>query len=225
MSYMTNKPRKLKPSMKGKNKNSQNINSIKREFPKQQLLMPLEMKTSPVRQFKRRYLFSGGAAGNLTIFDIMNTELTAVTAILGYPMNRGIRIKRMQMWAPVITQGTAAFVKMTPTGGDSTTNNFNSLPEQIADSSISIDRPAYCCYKPDVDCPAGSWHLTFNVDGALVALSASSGAILDIDFQASSAITGAVGAYTTVLVGAVIGTVYAKSILGTTGTPQYVNSI
>jgi hypothetical protein len=224
MNRNNTKPRKLKlTKTKGKFPKRKEQGAEKM-FPKQISLMPQELKATPIWQFKRRYIAQAAITSSLSILGILNSAIVAQTTVLGSSLVRAIRIKKIRIWVPVTTQGTPVSVRLTPSGADSSNNSFSDLPETIQDTSISIDRPAFVSYKPSVDHPSGFWHYATTTSIPLVDIACNIGAVMDVDFEAVLAFYGAVGTFTTVLVGATPGNLYARNVL-TDFVPQGVNQI
>jgi len=198
-----------------------NANSRKR-FPVVSLPM---IPTVHIDQVYRRIVNNGGAiSGTMAIFDLLKQFTVATTAVLGVSFVRCVRIKKIRCLAPVTTQGTSVTLKLKPSGSDTSDNNFNSVNETYIDTSASIDIPAYISLSPSLDTPLGSWHQNINVDGLLLNISAPPGTTMDILFEYILSADTPISAYSRVLAGATIGTLYAGPIL-TNFLPQGVNSI
>lgn len=200
-------------SGKRKGFSKRNKSGPDRMFPKTVSLMPKEIKSAPIWQYKRRYIAQANIAGSLMISDLLRSAIVSQTAVLGNSMLRAVRVKKIRIWVPVTTQGTPVSVRLTPTGIDSGINSFSDIPETIYDTSISIDRPAFVSYKPAELHPSGSWHASTAVDLNLVAITCNQGAVMDVDYEAILNFTGPLLGFTQVMVGAVPGGMYCMAAI------------
>lgn len=191
----------------------ENVRSPRLEHPKDHKMFPKEFIPNPMFFFKRRYGAAANIAANLAISGILNSFIVATTAVLGNSPFSAIRMKRMQIWAPVVTNGTPVTIVITPVTTDPGNNCFTDLPETITDTSQTLDLPAYVDYKPSVDSPAGSWHASIVLGAVLMSILAPIGSIMDVEFQAVFNTTFTTTAYTTVLAGATPGTVYSRAFV------------
>lgn len=194
------------------------------QFPRTVSLMPKEIKTTPIWQFKRRYYAQAAITGSFFIADALNSAIVAQTAVLGNSIHRAIRIKKVRIWTPITTQGTAVTVRLTPNSVDAGNNSFTDIPEAIADTSISIDRPAFVSFKPKENHPSGSWHLSTTVNTNLFEIIANIGSVMDIDYESILNFSGPLLGFTQVLAAAVPGTLYVRNAM-TNFVPLFVNNI
>jgi len=173
--------------------------------------MPKELTITPIWQYVRRYQAVSAVSAALTITDLNNSAIMAVSTILGYPVNRCTRIRRIRIWAPIDVQGTNATVTITPVTVDSANNCFVDLPKTISDTTISVSRPAYVEYRPNIDHPSGGWHNTNTVNTNLVLLSAPADSIMDIHYEGVLAFANDPQGYSTVLSGSTAGKMYCRA--------------
>lgn len=196
----------------------------RKEHPKDYKIMPREFLPNPQMFFKRRYGATANVFGNFTIVHALSALIVATTTVLGNSILSAIRIKRIQIWAPVVTNGTPVTIVLTPVTVDPGNNCFTDLPETITDTSQTLDTPAYIDYKPALDHPAGSWHASTAVDANLIQILAPQGAIMDVEYIGVINTTFTKTAFSVVLVGATAGTIYARNAAGNFN-PVSVNNI
>lgn len=197
-----------------------------RMFPKNYSGMPKELKPNPIIQYRQRYqVISALSVQEYAIYNAVTSRIVATTATVGISLLKAIRIRRVQVWAAVTTQGTPAGVSILPTTDDPGNNSFNDLPERILDVSISIDKPAYVDYRPKVTHPSGSWHYSNTITNGLFAISAPIGGIIDIDFEAILNANEPVATTVITLAGATAGTIYAGNAFTNNATAIGVNAI
>jgi hypothetical protein len=186
-----------------------NMNGLSRRI--RTILPPMSPNASFV--IKRRYIANGATSGAIVISDLFNSWVVASTTILGHPIGRAYRLKKISILSPVTTQGTTVLLQMTPNSTESTSNSFNSMPEAYVDTSCSIDKPAFISLKPSEMSPFGSWHVVAqSATPNIIAVVCASGSVMDLTIEII-ANNGADTTYSTVLVGATAGVSYARSIL------------
>jgi len=208
---MHNNRIKTNKSVKKKN-NKRNDGYLLSKDRRESRLMPLEFVPNHPVTYRRRYSTTGGVNTTLKISDLLNSKIMAVSAILGYTWNQVVKLKRVQIWAPVTTQGTAVFITLSPIATDTGINSFNDIPIVITDESQAIDRVAYVDYKTKSDTPSGQYHFSTAIDLNLISIVAPAGSIMDLDIEAIENPTRAPLGYTTVLAGATIGQMYARTV-------------
>lgn len=197
-----------------------------RMFPKDYSGMPKELKPNPIIQYKVRYqAVSAISALEYAIYNVVTSKIVSTTATVGISLLKAARIKRVQMWAAVATQGTPVVVSLLPSGEDPGNNSFSDLPDKILDTSISIDKPAYIDYRPKVDHPSGSWHFSNTVTNGLFLISCPSGTIIDVDFEAILNMSEPVATTVITLAGATAGTLYTANAFTNLAVAVGVNPI
>jgi len=187
-------------------------------------LMPLEFIPNHKMQYRRRYSTANGISSNLSITDLLGSFIIAVTTILGYCPLAAIRLKRVQIWAPVTTQGTGVFVTLSPVATDTGINSFNDMPVVITDASQALDRVAYVDYATKKNTPSGQYHFSTATNINLITYTVPAGSIMDLDFEGILNVNTFPKGFTATLVGATVGTVYSRAI-GTNFIPVGVLSI
>lgn len=185
--------------------------------------MPLMFVPNLKFSYKRRYVAIANAAGNLTIANALASLLVATTPILGNSLLRVVKVKRIRIWAPVVTQGTPVVIILIPVGDDASNNSYVDEQKTMTDSSQVIDRVAYVEYTPKKTHPSGSWHKSTAVSIPLVSIIAPIGSIMDVDYVGELNVSNTQFGFTQVLVGATPGDIYARAI--STFQPQGVNNI
>lgn len=162
--------------------------------------------------FSRRYQCSAGVTGQLAITDLINSLLFAATTTTLYSPFYAIQLKRISMWAPVTTIGTPVSLWLQPTAVETTVNCFGDLPEQIQDTAMSVDNPAYINYVPLERHPSGSWHITSATSINLLSFSVPIGTVMDLHLEGMINLTKSTQGYTATVAGATVGNVYTRSI-------------
>jgi hypothetical protein len=195
------------------NEESGMVSTQKQNKNKPVVFLP-EIISAPIQKTTRRFITASAISGSaITIADLLNQFLVATTSILGVSYLRMVRIKRIRMLCPVTTQGTSIGCKFQPSTVDSGNNSFNSCGEVFADTSASIDIPAYLALEPKLTTPLGSWHYSTTVSTNLLIVSCPPGTTMDIQFEYILNTDNSVSAYTVALSGAVSGTLYSRNIL------------
>lgn len=219
-----NRKNKTRKAFKGKAKYINDDRSERSMYPKIVSMMPKELTATPVWQYVRRYLCASAVSSSLTINDLNNSAIMASTTVVGFSLNRATRIKRIRIWCPLTTQGTSVTVTLTPSSVDSANNSFIDFPKTISDTTISIDRPAYIDYRPDLNHPSGSWHIANTVNINLMSIVAPIGSIIDLHLESILNFSNTQSGYAATLVGATAGQMYVRTILGS-AIPVGVNTI
>ncbi len=184
-----------------------------------------EIPTVHIMQTYRRFVNNGGAvSGTISITDLLNQFMVAVTTVLAYPYITAIRIKKIRCLSPVQTQGTSVLLSMQPVAPDTGSNNFSCVPELYIDTSASIDIPAYIALTPSLMTPFGSWHFANTKNSNLLTIVAPQGSTMDILFEYILASNATQSSYTRTVAAATAGVLYAANIL-TNFVPQGVNTI
>lgn len=195
-------------------------------FPRNYAVMPKELKPNPISQYKVRYTVNSAVSAlEFAIYNAVTSRIVATTTTVGFSILKAVRIKRVQIWCAIVTQGTPVAVALTPSTDDPGNNSFNDLPEKIADNSISIDKPAYIDYRPKVNHPSGSWHLSNTITNGLFLCAIPAGGIIDIDYEAILNADAPVSTTVITLAGATAGTVYTGNIFTNLATAFGVNAI
>jgi len=186
--------------------------SNRSEFTQKYQVMPKTFIPNARYDYTRRYVAGAAVATSITIANLFSSLVFAATTTVGYSPFYAIRLKRIQIWAPVTTIGTPVTISLTPVAVESTTNSYADLPEMQSDTSDVVDIPAYIDYRPHELHPSGSWHLSNSTSLALVSINVPIGSVVDIRFEANiNVITGTQG-YTATLVGATVGNIYTLKI-------------
>lgn len=186
--------------------------------------MPLEFIPNRKFEFRRRYSTTAAILGNLKISDLLGSLVMAASPTVGYSLLDTVKLKRIQVWSPVVTQGTVVSIIISPSTVDSGNNCYNDIRKQITDSSQAIDEVAYVNYATKVTLPSGSWHASTSVDTNLFEMQFPAGSIMDLDLVGLLNTYGGPNGFTSTLVAATVGTQYARPIL-TTLLPIGVNQI
>jgi len=108
--------------------------------------------------------------------------VTAQTAILGNFLGNQFRLKRTCIWGPVATAGTPVSVELKYADDPAGILYPASAVKSVGDTSISFDRPAYCCLTPNKESYANLWTNCQSTANVLV-ITCPAGAIMDFDFQ------------------------------------------
>jgi hypothetical protein len=179
-----------------------------------------EITTTHIIQEYRRFVNNGGAVnGTLTITELFNQYMMAVSATSCLSYLKAIRIKKVRLLCPVTTQGTSVTCSMQPLASDSSSNNYNCVPEVYLDTSASIDIPAYLSITPSMNTPLGSWHRSINVSSSLLQITCPAGSTLDILFEFIITTDGSAPVQARTVAGATVGILYTANIL-TNFVPQ-----
>lgn len=218
MTYASDLPRMVvssKHNSQGSHvpKSFQSKNKKKGKQKKQMKLyvsMPPEFVIESVRHVKRRFETTSTALSTLSIFNLWNMDIMAVSTILGFPMWRACKITRVEIWCPVATQGVAAEISLTPISDGPGQNLFVDLPKTYTDSTISVDRPAYIDFRPTKYDPCGSWHLSNNTDKTLIDFNLQTGSVVDIHLEVVDNLTTGPLGFSVVIAGATQGKQYCR---------------
>jgi len=169
------------------------------------------------KQTIRRRFQANVTVGNyLTIQGMLNQFLYAVNPLLANPFIGAIRLKALEGWSnqsptSPLVEGYVQFSN----GGynDSTSNNFNSPPWEVSDTTNSQAYTAHVKKKFQVNDPTGSWHAASNVNITqnLVLIACSASSTIDMTFQVIIPF-GYISApsYTPAISGATAGCLYAR---------------
>jgi len=106
----------------------------------------------------------------------------AQTALLGNFIGNQFRLKRTCIWGPVATAGTPVSVELKYADDPAGILYPASAVNAVGDSSVSFDRPAYCCLIPNKNSYANLWTNCLSTANVLV-ITCPAGAIIDFDFQ------------------------------------------
>jgi len=120
------------------------------------------------------------------------------------------RLRRICVWAPVATAGTPVTC-MLKYADDPASNTQSGAPKTVSDTSISYDRPAYCCLEPPKDNTSifSQW-MDSSLTTSIVFVVLPAGAIIDFYFNFIIDDIGVTSAGPT-LIAATAGTIYHKS--------------
>jgi hypothetical protein len=170
-----------------------------------------------------RLRFVCGAAGTFGSVVALN-QLAAALGVIATAATTSVflcdqfRIRRICMWAPVVTAGTTAFCSLKYVD-DPTATVTSGPPKSQADTSISFDRPAYVCLTPPKDNSSvfSQW-LDSSLTTSWIFLSCSPSTVMDIWFNFVLDDMGVTSAGPTI-VGGVAGTIYHKGF--TTGAATW----
>jgi hypothetical protein len=155
-----------------------------------------------------------------TIQDLWNLMGgVALTAILWVPAYWAFRLKKIEVWSSVVTQGTPVTASLQDVSIDSGENDNNGLPIKIVDESVSIDKPAHVFAKPVISTPMGQWHngsARTNVATFLVACSANS--VIEVTFEVVEPYVFQANAYTRAIIAGTPGVFSCLGLNGGTGS-------
>jgi hypothetical protein len=210
------KPARNKLSVRSNNTKTFPKSRLKREnddseTDRHDVPVPLEFTPETKFTFKRRFYSTSMQNFTFSIYNLLAMKLVATTTIIGNSLFSVCRLKRLQIWTPCVTQGTAVSVTVTPLSFDSTDNNLNDLVVPISAITSMINRYAYVDFIPKKTHPSGMWHTSRAIDDLLFSINASAGSIFDFTLEVIENTSGGPLGYTRVLVGAVAGTIYTCS--------------
>jgi len=119
------------------------------------------------------------------------------------------RLRRTCVWAPVATAGTPVTC-MLKYVDDPASNTQSGAPRTVSDTSISFDRPAYCCLEPPKDNTSifSQW-FDSSLTTAVIAVVLPAGSTIDFYFNFIIDDIGVTTAGPT-LIATTAGTVYHK---------------
>lgn len=179
---------------------------------------PIALAPPPYQaQLNRSWVvrFSCGATGTVGA-QMTAAQLAAALGVIATAATTSvfiadqIRLRRVCIWGPVATAGTPVNV-MLKFVDDPTNNTQSGAPKTVQDSSISFDRPAYCCLEPPKDNTSvfSQW-----IDSSLatpwIFLAAPPGSIMDLHFNFIVDDIGVTSAGPA-LIGATAGVIYHKT--------------
>jgi len=209
---MYSKDRKNKKSPKTSQTNFQrlltNTGSDKSRIPQE----PPHVDSNPHFNTKRRYYSTANTSGNFLIGSGHQQFTNATTAILGSTYVYAWRIKKVTIWSPFLSASQAVgSCELSTVGVDTVNNSFNDPGMVIADTTSSLDVSARVSITTSPETPMGSWHLTntTNASGPLFGYVMTNGSTMDITFEFVLNQSWNVGSFTSVLVGASAGQLYA----------------
>jgi hypothetical protein len=157
---------------------------------------------------KRRFTCSAAVNITFTIFQLLALKLVATTAVVGNSVFAMVRLRRVQIWNPLIANGVPTTCTITPVSFDSTDNNLNDIIKPISDTSVVFQIPAYIDFIPKKDHPSGMWHSSRNIDDQLFTINCTQGAIIDMDLEYIENSSGTPLGFTRVIAAATAGTIY-----------------
>lgn len=193
-------------------------------------LAPPTFRAQVTRSWHLRAICSGAAP---TAFIFTVSQLSAFMGIIATSTTTSsllcdqLKIKRMCVWGPVATAGTPV-TTMLKWVDDPASNTQSGPPLTQSDTSVSFDRPAYCCLEP----PRGNSSIfsqwaDANLNTQWIVIGCPVGAVLDIWYDWILDDLGATQAGPTIAA-ASLGTIYHKNMVagGTTFSAiTAVNSI
>ena len=144
-------------------------------------LAPPPWQAQPILQRKLRFAAAAAVANASFTYEELAGMLgnVASAATVAYHTCVNLRIKRIEMWAPVATAGIPVNVSLSflENGVD-----FESPPITIADQAVSFDRPAHINCRPPKGSLADKWHI---VTSSVVMFIATypTGTVMDIDYE------------------------------------------
>jgi len=142
---------------------------------------------------------------------IQSCGVVAATAILGYSFTASFRMNRIELWAPVASQGSAATVSVL---WYSPTTNASEL--EVSDTSMSTAMPAHLVAAPPVRSLASFWQTDLTTP--LAYLTVPVGGVIDVylDLVLEDGAT-TIQPSPLVLVGAIPGSTYYEPLDGRGG--------
>jgi len=152
----------------------------------------------------------------------LGLRVTGAAGITSVFHSSVFRVVRMKLWAPVATAGVPVTISLTWL---ETTNDFESPPKTISDTSISFDKPAFLLAVPPRGSLASKWHGSAQTD-VMVTLSYAVGTIMDVTYQYVLFDKGTSLAGPAIAAGFTDGDVVHKSLgTGPFWVPQVVNQV
>jgi hypothetical protein len=210
---------------KKKKSNKMNFNQIPRPI----ALAPPKFTSQIVRSWVLRGIAFNGA---LSLQTITSAQLAAFMGVIATSATTSqlicdqFRLKRVCAWGPVATAGTPVTV-MLKFADDPASNTQSGAPKTETDTSISYDRPAYCCLTPPKNNTSifSQWQDS-SLATAWLVVSCPQGTIFDFYFQFIVDDIGTTTAGPT-LSGATLGSIYHKNIVlsSTIGIVSPLNQI
>jgi len=183
---------------------------------------PLPMNLAPptyCSQENRSIMVRGQITGaalvaqTLTMQDLAGfLGIVATSATTSVFLCDQFRLRRICLWVPVSTAGTAVS-GMLKYVDDPANNTQSGAPRTQQDSSISFDRPAYVCLEPPKDNSSiySQW-LDSSLTAGVAVINCNLGATIDFHFNWILDDIGATSAGP-VLVAATTGVIYHKNIV------------
>jgi len=147
-------------------------------------LAPPTYVQQEVRSIKVRCTMSGAAANVvMTATQIASlTGVIATAATTGVFLSQSFRMKRLCCWGPVATAGTPVTVELKYADIPGSSGGIATSPKTVSDTSVSFDRPAYCCLTPEKDGYFDNW-LQCNNGSSMLDITCPAGSTLDFDLQ------------------------------------------
>jgi hypothetical protein len=184
---------------------------------------PVDFSIQSQRVFKLRAQASSSYIHLVTWSNLASfVGVIAASSTTSVYLSNCIRLRKIELWAPVQTAGTAITSSITWT---SSAFDFESPPITRSDSSISYDHPAYLCVLPPRGSVASKWHRSDDTT-VVYDMRCPVGTTVDFTFDwvlSDSATTQAQIAGPA-LSGATAGIVYHKTLAGASGS-LVVNNI
>lgn len=183
---------------------------------------PIDMAVQAVRSLKIRTQASGSYVDQITWRDLSAmVGIIATGSTTSVCLSSCIRLRTIELWAPVQTAGTA--VTATVSWLNSALD-FESPPVTHSDTSISYDHPAYLSLKPPKGSIASKWHRSDD-DTFVIDMRGPVGMTVDwlFDWVLSDSATIQAQIAGPTLSGATNGVIYHKTITGSSGTLVAVN--
>jgi hypothetical protein len=187
-------------------------------------MAPPPFKAIPERSGKVRFIATAGVSGDFTQLDLFDLPgCSAQTAISGIPISQAVRLRKVEVWAPVQTAGSTTTCSLFDDSGAAGTA-LGGLPEVISDSSMSFDRPAHLVWTTKPTRPSGGWWTvaSTSISRVLFNLICPLGSVVDVSFDFVINLTAQAGlAPAVVIVGATPGDLFNRVAI-TNLTPQSV---
>jgi len=183
---------------------------------------PIDMTVQAIRSFKLRTQASSSYTDQITWRDFSAmVGIIATGSTTSVCLSSCIRLKTVEIWAPVQTAGTAVTASVSWLNS---ALDFESPPVTHSDSSISFDHPAYLCLKPPKGSISSKWHRSDD-DTLVMDLRCPTGTTIDwlFDWVLSDSLTIQAQIAGPTISGGTVGVVYHKTITGSSGTLVIIN--
>lgn len=169
---------------------------------------PPQIQEYAVRHGTRlRFTANANFAGNITYQNLLDTMLTAITAIAGYDQFFAVKVRKVEIWADAVL-GTSSTVEL---AFPSTVAGFVGDQRLHTDASMGI-QPAHLSVRP----AAKSLAAQFQVSSSNTAfyLNVPAGAVVDCELTFVQASFAMAVAAQNALVGATVGAPYWRGLDG-----------
>jgi len=144
---------------------------------------PPTYKQQVVREWKIRADVAANAASQTMTAGQLSSHLgiIATSATTSVYLSPSFRIKKVQMWSWTATIGTTVDISIKYTD-TATAGGQGGPPQTIADSSASVDKPAYVCLSPENSSIYKDWQNAAAANSILTVYSPQQ-SIIDITFE------------------------------------------